>query len=113
MLTVRFPTGVSVRYNQASFISYNNAAWELYTKDPAQGGEFVAIISPQSGCIVESRPASAVENPVTGLTGDKALDYVVENIRQFNTFTNRRKLKQLKAELTDYNAVRREWKNGA
>lgn len=111
MLTVRFPTGVSVRYNQATFIQYGPDIWHLYTKDPkAEGSRFVAAISPYSGAIVEALPACAVENPTAGLTGEKALDYVIDNIRQFNGYPDRRKLKRLKAKLGDYNATRGEWR---
>lgn len=110
MLTVRFPTGVSIRYNQAGFVRYTESAWELYTKDPAKGGTWVASISPHSGAIVEAVPACAVENPTANLTGEKALEYVVENITALDGYSNRRKLKKLKAELARFNAQTCQWK---
>lgn len=110
MLTVRFPTGVSIRYNEATFVQYTQAAWELYTKDPARGGRWVASVSPFAGGIIEAQPACAVENSTLGLTGEKALDYVVDNLRQFSSYPARRRLKALKAKLAGYNANRCEWK---
>lgn len=111
MLTVRFPSGVSIRYNDANYTTRGDNFFQLYTKDPNQGGKWVATVSTQGGCVIEAIPACKVENPVNNLTGEAALKHVVNNIRDFDGYSNGRMLQQLKAELVNFNAQMRQWKD--
>ena len=113
-LTVRFPTGVSIRYNQANFIQFTNSGncMNLLTKPLDEGGKWIATVSIQGGVIVEAQSPCAIENPVNGLTDKAALKHVANIIRSFNGYENGRILKHLKAELGDFNATKGEWKDG-
>jgi hypothetical protein len=59
MMTVRFPTGFSVQYNTAGFVSHSEGKSALYTK---QGGQLVAIA--YGSCIVELVSPCRTYNPV-------------------------------------------------
>lgn len=59
MFLVRYPTGLVVRYNDASYMRYLTGSWELYTKE---GGAWIASIMTSSGATVEAVPACSVGN---------------------------------------------------
>jgi hypothetical protein len=63
MMTVRYPSGLSITYNEANWLVYktDSAAWELYTRNPKSGGFWVASIQNSAGALVEVRPACRVE----------------------------------------------------
>lgn len=67
MMTVRFPTGVSVVYNDANYLKYDAVVWELYTKNPDCGGTWICSIPANTNCVVEHLPACRVENAVMDL----------------------------------------------
>lgn len=106
MLTVRFPTGVSVTYNTANYLHRENDVWRLYT---AKDGEWVASISPASGCLVEAIPACKVENPTTDANRRTMLLNVVKHLREYS-YMDFDLLIQLKRELKDFDAKARGWK---
>ncbi len=105
MITIRFPSGVAVIYNDARFLNQTSSAWELYTQKPTEGGRWIASIPLATQCIVEAVKPCRVENPVTGLTNHAAADMVLENIRELDG----RRLKELKMALRDFNAKTYEW----
>jgi hypothetical protein len=55
MITVRFPSGFSVQYNDACYLRYGSAADELYTADPDKGGTWVATVQRSAGAVIEVR----------------------------------------------------------
>jgi hypothetical protein len=109
MLTVRYPNGVSITYNTANFLRYTPSSWELYTRDPANGGTWVASLMPSANAIVEATPACKMENPVENLTGEAALREVSARIRSFRNGGGRH-LAEMKRALADFNARHQQWK---
>lgn len=104
--TVRFATGVSVVYREASYMRHTSQTFELYTGNPEEGGRWVASIPVMTQCIIEARPASRVENTLEELTLRAAADQVVDNLRELGY----RHLKELKMALKDFDARSNNWK---
>ncbi len=77
MLTVRFPTGLWIQYNTATFVRYVAAGYELYTADPERGGRWVATVQSAAGVVVEAVPPCHVEHP-----RDAALGVIEQTIRR-------------------------------
>lgn len=101
MLTVRFPSGVSIQYNSANYaIRQNNGYTDLYTK---KDGEWVAQV-PTAGCIVESIPACRVYrgdiDPAT--LGEQ----VLEQLKTLRGST----LQTLKKRLEKFDSRTHSWK---
>lgn len=103
MMTVRFPTGVSIRYRDANYvIRHANGHTDLYTK---KDGDWIAQI-PTGACVVEVQPASrvfaAVNDPAEIM--DAALRLVRERT------ADGYELAKLKALLADFDARKKDWK---
>jgi hypothetical protein len=111
-MTVRFPNGQAVTYNDANFLTFGNGqVWSLYTKDPEKGGRWLCSISPESGAIVESVPPCKVENPLVKLTGEGALDFVLENAEEISKpWAGARKLAELKKKLARFSTRSKTWR---
>lgn len=104
MFTIRFPDGVAITY-EASFLKHTQQTFELYTKDPENGGSWVASIPVSTHCIIEAARPCRVENPVAGLTDDAAAVMVLKNLHNLG----HRRLKELKQALKTFNAKSYEW----
>ncbi len=63
MITVRFPTGVSITYNAAHYVEHPERYWKLYDKAPDKGGDLIAIIQASAGAILEFPAPCRIENP--------------------------------------------------
>lgn len=109
MLVVRYPDGTSVTYAIANYVNYlGNGAIELYTN---KDGRWVATIQASAGAIVEAEPASKIENPLKKLTGEAALDYVLENIHDLTkTWNGGYKASGLKRKLANFSTRYRSWR---
>ena len=59
MMTVRFPNGQAVQYNDATFCNRSREYSDLWTKE---GGTWIAQIP--NTCIIENKPACRVYNPL-------------------------------------------------
>ncbi len=64
MLTVRYPNGLVVQYDTASYLLYGETEWGLYTTE--KDGEWVCSIQPSAGVIVENVSAHRVSKPLAG-----------------------------------------------
>ena len=98
MIWVQFPSGMRVKYNAASYVVCGTGAWKLCDKNPAEGGEVIALIQPTAGVLVELLEACHVENPTTDL--NKMTERLVRHLRDVKPWT----LKDLKRELTKFNS---------
>lgn len=61
MLTVRFPTGVALTYNDAHDVEYNTFSkrFQLLNKK----GEWVAVLTESTGCIIEADAPCSIKIP--------------------------------------------------
>ena len=109
MMTIRYPSGVSITYNNATFLKYATHAWDLYTADPDKGGKWVASIMPSAGAMVEVSPPYKIENPAENLTGERALQEVAGRIHSFGSGSGAQ-LAKLKRALADFNMRTRRWR---
>ena len=64
MLTVRFPNGQTVQYNNAHHLRYGADGWHLYAADPDKNGKWIASIQVSVGVIVETVTPCRVINPI-------------------------------------------------
>jgi len=108
MLTIRFPSGVAILYMEANHLRIVDGVWWLMTNK--ENGKVVAAVSPASGCIVEMARPAKIENPLDKLTSDHALLFVLEHLRDFDGWSQGRKLRELKATLNDFDARTLRWK---
>ncbi|MBP8055163.1 MAG: hypothetical protein KA314_04945 [Chloroflexi bacterium] len=108
MMSVLFPTGVRVTYNEARFLRYVNMGIELYTADPTkdQKARWVVTIPASTGCIVEAEPASKTVIP--GQLNDAGLgEKVLDRLRHIPSW----RLKELKTALNEFDARSKQWKD--
>lgn len=108
MITVRFPTGVAVTYNEANFASWSGDRVRLLTKE---GGTLVASVGNGGGVIIEWRRPCQIENPFTGETAERALKCLIENVRNLRGYSSRLKLAALKRELANFDCRDHQWKD--
>lgn len=106
-MTVRYPTGLAVTYNDANFLTHGNNQWILSTADPDKGGRKLAFIQQTAGVVVEFVPACRAE--FTTLTVFKAAQLLAdkpEELRRLQFST----LRDLKRALTGFNSKTGEWR---
>ena len=108
-MIVRYPNGVSITYNDATFLVYGVNAWKVYTADPERGGKWVASIMPSAGAMVEVSPPCKIENPAENLIGERALQEVAGRIRSFRDGYGVQLIK-LKRALADFNMRTQRWR---
>lgn len=104
MITVRFPTGFSISYAQATYREDGgNGAHRLRTE---KDGAIVARVPRE--CLIEFQEAHLTQD--AGLTIDKALRHVAKHPEELRRLTSWN-LKQLKAALDQFDARRGCWKD--
>ena len=108
MLTVAFPTGVRVTYNDANYLVRGAESWQLYA---AKDGTWVASIQSSAGVLIEAvRPCSITAPPVA--TVKSALELVVSALNR-DTVTGWDEmalLRDLKSKLQRFDARKKVWK---
>ena len=107
MITVRFPSGVAVQYNTASYVLRSSDAWHLYEQ---KDGKWVASIQMSAGVMIEAVPACAVTAPGAASL-HAGLDMLLSLLQagqggQVPSY----KLKDLKRALARFNARSGYWK---
>jgi hypothetical protein len=102
-VTVRFPSGQAVRYNEAKWVVWEGEGAAFYAGEDKK--RFIARVLPGSGAIVEFQSPCDVSNPLVNREDMARL--VVNSIREI---TNRTLLRELKCALQDFNATKYEWK---
>jgi hypothetical protein len=107
MMTVRYPNGMVVTYNNAMWLIRHSDCWQLLEKE---GGQLVVSIPLTAGAAVEFFRPCAVENPLGKLTGEHALEYVLKNIEDLSkTWTGKQSVKQLKKKLASFRPRSGTW----
>jgi len=61
MITVSFPSGLAVTYNNGWFLVREPQAWLIYNKEPTKGGTLIASIQASAGALVEWEAPCKVE----------------------------------------------------
>lgn len=84
MLTVMFPTGVRVTYNEANYLVRDGNSWDLYT---AKDGNWVASIQFSAGVLIEAQKPCVISAPPVA-TVQSALELVVRDLNR-NQITGR------------------------
>ena len=108
-LTVRYPTGHTVVYQNANYVIHGQDKFQLKTK---QDGSTVALIAYASGACVEFEHPSNIKTEFNTL--DDALQYVVNNLdteTSLNTWGARfRFVRRLKRLLRRFDARDGRWR---
>ncbi len=106
-MTVRFPSGFSVQYNDANYLSYMgvhpNQAIRLTTA--RENGKWICDIPVSSGAIVEVAPPCRTYNANTTDDG-KVAQECLRRIRSLSVYD----LAELKKALAGFDAKRKAWK---
>lgn len=110
MLQIRFPNGQVVTYSTAGFLEHGQYVWHLFTKNPKDGGSWVASVPANAGVIVERVVADRVENPLTEMTAEKALHYVAAHVSEYQGYSHKKMLLELKQKLAAYDGRQGVWK---
>ena len=100
MLTVRFPDGTAVEFNQANFCFTTQNCFQLY----ADKEKKFWIANVPLGCVVEGSKPSRIFNPVRTPSG--MLQQVLDHLREMPPH----QLAALKRELREFDAAVRRWK---
>lgn len=108
MLTVMFPSGVRVTYNEANYCLRSENSWNLYT---AKDGNWVASIQGSAGALIEARKPCVIAAPPLA-TAKSALELVVHELNR-NQITGRDDmtlLRDVKQMLRRLDARKKAWK---
>lgn len=112
MITVMFPSGVRVTYNDLNYVFHgNDAETVLADKNPAEGGTKQVFIQKSAGCLVEFVDPCAVTAPPVS-TLKRALELVLAEVRRdgIADWEETRLLADLKLQLRRFDARKRVWK---
>jgi hypothetical protein len=104
MLTVRFPDGTAIQYNEATTISKTAFGWRLYKKQDAAGKFEGWIADIPSTCIIEAVRPCSISNPVK--EPKAMIAWVTEHLREMPASN----LVHLKSSLNDFDSRKRRWK---
>lgn len=104
MMTVRFPNGQAITYNNGGFLQYTPDFWEIYTASPSKGGHWIASIQARAGAIVETSPPCQVKGLEFSLL--QAFEKVQTELWELPAY----KLKTLKNALTKFNTKTEKWR---
>jgi hypothetical protein len=108
MMTVRFASGFSIRYNTASYVIRREAGYtDLYEK---KDGRWIAQV-PTSGCVIEITPACKVYDAMHD--SGEMIDSVVRRVlgREVgNRWNEGKQLAVLKRALASFDARAKCWK---
>lgn len=63
MITIRYPTGLTITYRQANYLIHGDGNWLLYTR---KDGDFVAAIQKSAGVVADLGTACLTENKGQG-----------------------------------------------
>lgn len=108
MITVRFPNGVTLTYTHANNVQINETYFRLLASPNALNA--IAIIPMASGAVIELQSPSRIENPVADMTIGRALEMVVEHLHDYRDYQDVKRLKELKAGLSLFDARALVWK---
>lgn len=110
-MTIRFPNGVSLRYHNAKYLIRDAGSWALYTKNPNDGGAWVASIQLSAGCVVECEGQSVtISNPVEGKTNEEKINGLLDNLRGIKDWRGLEGLKELKKALAKFDSRTNCWR---
>lgn len=104
MMTVRFPNGQFVQYNNAAYLVRDGNDWCLYTAKPDSGGKWIASISAAGGCVVEG--TSPCKIGVIHIEPDKFIDELVDRLKEVTAY----RLARLKSALRKFDSRSYCWK---
>lgn len=109
MLTVRYPNGTVVTYNDATDHSLDPHGGIHIVQRKDKQDYWIAYIQPSAMATVEYVRACKVETPEKA-TLENGLRFVLEHLKQFDGWNNVSQLKKLKRLLSKFNTRTGAWK---
>lgn len=100
MITIRFPNGQAVRYNDLHYVHWQGDGTALLKKDKDSGW---SVCVPRE-CLIEFMMPCSVSNPL--LSPAESIDMVIANIRTMSSA----KLHNLKTLLEAFNRKTYRWR---
>jgi len=107
MMTVRFPNGFSVTYNDARYANRGANYTDLYTHSNERTRKWIAQVP--NAALIEARPACKTFQAGAGDSLDEIL-HALETRTIGNDCRDAQKLKRIKLALADFDARRGCWK---
>ena len=104
MITVRFPSGLAVTYNQANMIEWASDFASLKNKGT---GQLFATVNTGGGAIIEWNTPCEVKTPSQTPTLDSASDLTLAELRRVRYEI----LVSLKEELEKFNRQTGKWRD--
>jgi len=109
MITVRFPNGQTVTYNDATCVKWFDKECALYrTREARDAGNWIVWIPSTAGAVIEFVNPCIVRIPNT-LSPDEAMNLILREGRNF-TYLQKRKLADVKKMLEGLNRQTLRWK---
>ncbi|KKM68602.1 hypothetical protein LCGC14_1459170 [marine sediment metagenome] len=108
-LTVRFPNGQAITYNDVNEKQRIVGGWELIKKDRRGEKWQVAIVLDSSGAILEWVNPCTIENPLEKITDRAALERLRSRLQEAGK-NNPGALGDMKRELAGFNLKTYKWK---
>lgn len=107
MITVRFPNGFSVQYNNATYVCWSNGSGVPHRLFDRKDGNIIA--SAPSSCVIEfTQPCRTYDARIQPA---EVVAAMLRQIRDDRGLLPVYKLAELKSELRDFDALRKVWKS--
>lgn len=100
-ITVRFPNGQAIRYNDLSWVTWNDDGTALLSRE--KNGAWSVHVPREA--IIEFLSPCSVSNPL--ISPAESIDIVLANLKTYSGS----KLAMLKARLADFNRLTYRWKD--
>jgi hypothetical protein len=110
MFIVRFPSCVSMTYNEATQLYYEDDRWVLYAGKKESGGKWIASVQESAGVVIEAVPACRIDAPPIP-TPKEAITRAIELLPKMQGWSECRHVADVKTLLKKFDARRRCWKD--
>ncbi len=108
MITIRFATGLSAQYNDATHIKwYPNGTIGLFRGSP-DDGHTIAYVHNGTECVIEFRQPCKVRHDGINLTEERALEMVLEKLQNYQN-GHSSQLVELKKRLREFDSRTHLW----
>lgn len=113
MMTVRFPSGLSITYNNANFINRSTDGIRLYPsmEDSHANINMIAFIQSSAGAVIESVIPCKTELLLKELTDTELLKEFKKRLqlKEFKGYSNSWELSNIKKMLKSFNCKTAKW----
>lgn len=111
MITVRFPTGLKVQYNDAAYVEYHNIYGQAqYRIMDKEGGRLYALVPMSSGALIEFTKPCVATMTSGAETNQERIQWLIDHGRSMAGWGELGLLADFKKMLHHFDARARTWK---